>query len=234
MKRAVVTGLICAAAIAIAVLSTSGTSFAARLGIFQRHKDIGVTPKKGKTKYNAKKDEYAVTGGGANVWAKIDAFQYVYKQISGDATLTADVHFLGQGVEPHRKAMLMIRQSLDPDSAYADVALHGVGLTSLQYRPAAGADTQEIQSKVNAPAEIRIERHGNQFTIGAGPKGGQLTASGPVTVDLQDPVYIGLAVCSHNAGVLETAVFENVKLEQNQQKTSRLRLLSMPFPAKGM
>jgi hypothetical protein len=128
----------------------------------------------------------------------------------------------------------MIRQSLDPDSAYADVALHGVGLTSLQYRPAAGADTQEIQSKVNAPEEIRIERHGNQFTIGAGPKGGELMASGPVTVNLQDPVYIGLAVCSHNADVLETAVFANVKLEQEQRTTSRLRLLLMPSSAEGL
>ena len=136
MKRAVVTGLICTAAIAIAVLSTCGKSSHPRLGLFQQHKDIGVTPKKGKTKYNAKKDEYVITGGGANIWAKTDAFQFVYKQISGDVTLTADVHFLGQGVEPHRKAALMIRQSLDPDSAYADVALHGVRLTSLQSRRA--------------------------------------------------------------------------------------------------
>ena len=28
----------------------------------------------------------------------------------------------------------MIRQSLDTDSVYADVALHGSGLTSLQFR----------------------------------------------------------------------------------------------------
>ena len=197
----------------------------------QRHRRDA---KKGKAKYNAKKDEYVVTGGGANIWAKTDAFQYVYKQISGDVTLTADVHFLGQGVEAHRKATLMIRQSLDPDSAYADVALHGAGLTSLQYRPAASEDTREIQSKVNAPEEIRIERHGNQFTIQAGSKSGELTASGPVTVNLQDPVYIGLAVCSHNAGVLETAVFANVKLEQGQPTAGRLRVLRTPFSAEGM
>ena len=233
MRRAAATGLVCAATIAVA-MSTAGTSFAARLGIFQQHKDIGVTPKKGKAKYNAKKDEYVVTGGGANIWAKTDAFQYVYKQISGDVTLTADVHFLGQGVEAHRKATLMIRQSLDPDSAYADVALHGAGLTSLQYRPAASEETQEIQSTVNAPEEIRIERHGNQFTIQAGSKSGELTASGPVTVNLQDPVYIGLAVCSHNAGVLETAVFANVKLEQGQPTAGRLRVLRTPFSAEGM
>ncbi len=76
-----------------------------------------------------------MTGGGANLWLNTDAFQFVYKRISGDVTLTADIHFVGQGVEEHRKATLMIRQSLQPDSAYADAALHGDGLTSLQYRP---------------------------------------------------------------------------------------------------
>jgi hypothetical protein len=32
----------------------------------------------------------------------------------------------------------MIRQSLDADSVYADVALHGSGLTSLQFRDEKG------------------------------------------------------------------------------------------------
>ncbi len=39
----------------------------------------------------------------------------------------------------------MVRQSLDADSPYADIALHGSGLTSLQYRDSKGAHTHEIQ-----------------------------------------------------------------------------------------
>ncbi len=45
----------------------------------------------------------------------------------------------------------MIRQSLDADSAYVDVALHGDGLTSLQFREAKGAATHEVQANVSAP-----------------------------------------------------------------------------------
>ena len=30
---------------------------------------------------------------------------------------------------------------------------------------------------------------------------------------MQDPVYVGLAVCSHDANVLETAVFSNVSVQ---------------------
>ena len=50
------------------------------------------------------------------------------KKVSGDVAITADVNFIGTGAVAHRKAALMIRQSLDADSAYADVAVHGDGL----------------------------------------------------------------------------------------------------------
>jgi TolB protein len=193
---------------------------ASKLGLFQKHTDVGLTPKKGNIKFDAKDDRYVVTGSGANMWLKADAFEYVYKQISGDATLTADVQFVGTGVEQHRKGALMFRQSLEPDSAYADVALHGDGLTSLQYRPTSGADTLEQRSELKAPTRIRIERHGNEFTMAAGKPGDELKPGAPVTVTLQDPVYVGLAVCSHNANVLETVIFSNVKLEQNQKQTT--------------
>ncbi len=185
------------------------------IGIFSDHQDLGITPEKGSAVFDAAQSMYRVTGGGANIWSKVDAFQFAYLKLSGDATLTADVRFEGQGVEQHRKAALMFRQNLEPDSAYVDVALHGDGLTSLQYRPTAGADTLETRSTVKAPQRIRIQRHTDQFTIEAGAPGQDLTASGPVTVHLSDPIYLGFAVCSHNASVLETAVFSNVHLESS-------------------
>src|ERR1019366_1789554 len=46
----------------------------------------------------------------------------------------------------HRKAALMLRQSLDPHSVYVDAARHGDGLTSLQYRDATNADTHEMET----------------------------------------------------------------------------------------
>jgi len=182
------------------------TGASADLSVFEQHGDVGETPKHGDAVFE--KAEYRVTGGGANIWATTDAFHYVWKRVSGDVTMTADVRFIGAGAVAHRKAALMIRQTLDPGAAYADVAVHGDGLTSLQYRPAADAETQEVRSTAIAPGRIRLVRHGNDFTMYAGEQ-----ASGPVTVVLKDPVYIGLAVCSHDANVLETAVFSNVKID---------------------
>jgi TolB protein len=164
--------------------------------------------------YDAGTGEYRVTGGGANIWATVDAFHFAWKRISGDVTVTADVKFIGTGAVDHRKAVLMIRQSLNPDAAYADVSLHGDGLTSLQFRTEAGAETAEQRSTLSMPARIRIERRGNRFTMYAAKQGEELTATGPATVVLQDPVYVGIGVCSHDANVLETAVFSNVRIEK--------------------
>jgi Tol biopolymer transport system component len=192
-------------------------------GVFDDHSDVGATPKKGSVEYNSAANEYRVTGGGANIWAAEDAFQFVWKRIAGDAVITADVQFVGTGAVGHRKAVLMLRQDLTPDSAYADAALHGDGLTSLQFRPEAGVATQEIRSTVNGPVRLRIERRGNQFTIAVGKPGEQLTTAGPVTVVLKDPVYAGIGVCSHDANILETAVFTNVRIGPPQPVQPRLR-----------
>ena len=176
------------------------------IGIFEGHGDVGETPQSGKLEFA--NGEYRVTGGGANIWGTIDAFHYVWKKMPANAVLTADVQFIGTGAIAHRKAALMIRQSLDPDAAYADVALHGDGLTSLQFRPTAGAATQEIRqeakSDLSAPVRLRIERRGDNITMSTGKS---------ATVVLKDPVYVGLAMCSHDANVLETAVFSNVSLQ---------------------
>ena len=184
------------------------------VGIFETNTDVGRTPKSGSAIFDAATAEYRVTGGGKNMWAGVDAFQFVWKKVAGDFTLTADVHFIGKGVEDHRKAALVVRQSLDPNAAYADVALHGDGLTALQFRPVPAAETSEVRSPVNGPVRIRLERHGAQLMMYAGQPGDNLTASGPVTMDFKSDVYVGLGVCSHDAEVLETAIFSNVKLEE--------------------
>ena len=189
--------------------------------LFDGNTDIGDTPKKGAFQYEASSGEYRVTGGGANIWASTDAFQFAWKKVTGDVTVTADVRFIGAGAMAHRKAALMIRQNLEPGSAYADVSLHGDGLTSLQFRPTANAITQEIRSELKGPVRIRIERRGDRFTLYAGNPGEELKPGGPATVALQDPVYIGLAVCSHDANVLETAVFSNVKVEKPAPQTAQ-------------
>jgi TolB protein len=134
-------------------------------------------------------------------------------RVHAHVTLAADIVFEGQGGEPHRKACLLIRQNLDADSAYADAALHGDGLTSLQYRGAKGERTYEIRSGVTGPKRLRIEKRGRYVSMSiAYDDGAMRPAGGSFPLDLTEPFYIGLGVCAHNNERLEKAVFSNVEI----------------------
>ena len=206
---------------AICVMLTIGaggramqTSETNDLGIFSEASSVGQTPPGCKAHFDAPTGEYQITGGGNNMWETGDDFYFVWKKMSGDLSLTADVKFVGTSAAQHRKAVLMVRQSLDRASAYADVAFHGNGLTSLQFRGAAGENTYQIFTQLEQPARVRIVRHGSDFTMYYGKPQGELQASNSVEyIRLKDPVYVGLGVCSHVATTLETAIFSNVKIE---------------------
>jgi TolB protein len=207
-------------AILIAFAAVSG----AQTGSFASSADVGETPVKGSAAFDSASGEYRVTGGGANIWAAADAFHFAWTKVSGDVSITADVRFPTAGAVAHRKAVLMIRQSLEPGAAYADAALHGDGLTSLQFRPAAGAETQEIRWERKAAGRLRLVRRGAQFTMYAGNAGEELQPVGPATAALEGPVYVGLGVCSHQADILETAVFSNVRIEQASRPRYRSKI----------
>lgn len=183
------------------------------LGQFEGHADIGGPGKPGSATYDSGTEAYAVAGGGENMWFKTDALHFVWKCVSGDVSLAADIEWLGTGGNAHRKACLIIRQSLAPDSAYADAALHGDGLTSLQYRDEAGGLTREIQSSLSKPRRLRLERRGDTVFMSVAASGERLQpAGGSFKLKLTDPVYVGLGVCAHDNAAVEKALFTKVEL----------------------
>ncbi len=70
------------------------------------------------------------------------------------------LEFIGKGVDPHRKAGLIVRSSQEADAPYVDAAVHGDGLTSLHYRRTKGAITEQIESAVKAAEVVQFERKG--------------------------------------------------------------------------
>lgn len=206
-----------------AVVLSSGLSFSsarlwaqrpANIEIFEDHSDVGTVLHPGSVNYDAARKTYTITGSGENMWSVADAFQFAWKKMSGDVTLTADISFLTKTGNEHKKAVLMLRQSLDADSVYADVALHASGLTSLQFREEKGAVTHEIQSKMSAPRRLRIARRGEYVYMALGADDDLKPAGGWFRISLQGPFYVGLGVCSHDKDVSEQAVFSNVELNQ--------------------
>lgn len=183
--------------------------------MFENPTDVGAPAHAGSAQYDSARHTYTIGGGGENMWFTNDAFHFVWKKVSGDVTLAADISFLGSGGNAHRKACLLVRQSLEPDSAYADAALHGDGLTSLQYRESKGARTYEIQANVSAPKRLRIEKRGKYVSMSIARDGEVLhPAGGTFRLIFEEPFYVGLGVCAHDDKVLEKAVFSNVELSK--------------------
>lgn len=197
------------------------------LGIFEGHGDVGTVLHQGSVEYDAGKHTYTISGSGENMWLAADAFQFVWKKMAGDVTLSADISFLTKSGNEHKKAVLMLRQSLDADSVYADVALHASGLTSLQFRDEKGAVTREVQSKISAPKRIEIAKRGDYVYMAVATDGTEpQPAGGWLRIPLGGEFYVGLGVCSHDKDVVEQAVFANVGLTQTASTAGQPALYS--------
>lgn len=205
--------LLLAAGMILPPLAVAGQPATHPYGIFEGSTDIGQT-RPGATLYDPGTGSYRVTGGGADLWGSADQFHLTWLKLSGDANLSADIHFATDNRDPTSKAILIFRQSLDPSSPYADAAIHADGHITLQYRETPGAKTGDTVAPQHGSTRLRITRKGNQFTIDAGSEGYMQSASAPVTILLHDPVYVGIGVCAHNADHLETVTFSNVTLDR--------------------
>jgi TolB protein len=181
-------------------------------GIFEGHRDIGKVILPGSAVYNPETQEYFMEGSGKNTWFDRDEFHFLYKKIKGDFILTANVEFIGKGIEPHRKIGWMARNSLDTCSAHVSAVIHGDGLTSLQYRKTESGETEEIRSALVKPTVVQLERKGAVFTMSVALMGEPFVSTELTGVALNDEVFAGLFICSHNSVVSEKAVFRNVRI----------------------
>jgi Tol biopolymer transport system component len=204
--------LLAAMTLITAYMTTPSHAQVKSLGEFTDQADVGKVKLSGSAAYDHEKKEYSISGAGTNMWFDRDEFHLLWKRMSGDFIVQAQADFLGSGVDPHRKLGWIVRASLDSNSAYADVAVHGDGLTSLQYRRATGDSTREVKSSLTAPNVIQLERKGNKYIMSVARFGEPFVTDELADLALGDTVYIGLFVCSHNPEVIESAVFRNVRI----------------------
>jgi len=177
-------------------------------------------------------DEWIVAGDGADIWYNSDAFCYVCMTVLGDSVITARIVSI-EKTHDWAKAGLMIRQTLEPDSKHAFMALTPSGGTTFLHRQFAGQSTNSSSTrpgKITLPCWIRIARQGSTFTgyysadginwvaqpndefVSPDPQG-----RNPATIDMPQTVYIGLAVTSRRDGVQCRAVFDNVIVVDSSQ-----------------
>lgn len=180
---------------------------------FQFATDVGRPALSGSYRYVEKEDCWILKGAGYNIWNNRDEFFFLSHLVHGDCMISSHIVFSGEGMEPHRKAGLMFRGSLEEDAPYADVALHGDGLLSLQYRTEKGGPTREIAAQVKSPAFVQLEKSGQTFILRVSKDQTPLDEVSSVNIPLGESFHVGMFVCAHNPEVLEEARFRNVRID---------------------
>ncbi len=196
----------------IVFLITTTSMGQIKIGVFDNNTDIGNCKNKGSVTYNSDDQTYTLTGSGANMWYAADEFHYLWTTLQDDFILRAEVKFIGEGINAHRKVGWIVKNHLDNNSPHVNATVHGDGLTSLQYRKKVGGNTEEIVSKDKSPNVIQLERRGNTFIMSTAIFGGEFTTVQLDSMTLDNEVYVGIYVCSHDANVIEKAVYRNVRI----------------------
>jgi len=184
------------------------------IGIFKGQSDVGGALVPGSSSYNTSTKNYTITSAGYNIWYTRDEFRYLWKKMSGDVSLAADVTFPDTAGYGDRKAVLIIRQSLDDDSKETMAALHGAGLMHLAWRPEKGESLKEMRVNEKSARRIGIEKHGDAFSIFVSMADKPIHQLGnSVELHIDGPFYVGIGFCSHLPDKVDSAILSNVVLE---------------------
>jgi len=196
------------------------TTFDAPIGVFQGQSDVGSALVPGSAAYDAQTGAYTIRSAGYNIWYTRDEFRYLWKRMSGDVSLAADVTFANPNGYGDRKAVLVIRQSLDDDAKEAMIGEHGTGMIHLAQRPEKGADITDMQYRFGGTLEgvharrIGIEKHGDAIAIFISLEGEPMHQFGPpIHLHFDEPFYVGIGFCSHQPVTTDAAVLSNVLLQ---------------------
>jgi hypothetical protein len=138
-----------------------------RIGIFDQNTDIGNCKIPGSAVYSEEEQTYRINGSGTNMWFGSDEFHYLWTTLQDDFILRAEMSFVGDGVDPHRKMGWIIKNSLDSNSKHVNATVHGDGLTSLQYRMEKGSDTHEMVLPIKSVDVIQLERRDGKYIMSA-------------------------------------------------------------------
>jgi hypothetical protein len=208
----------------------ASTHFATPIGIFEGQSDIGSAVVPGSASYDPATRQYTINSAGYNIWYMRDEFRYLWKKMSGDISLAANIAYPDPNGYGDRKAVLVIRQDLDDDSQQALVALHGEGMIHLAQRPQKGQRVKDMEYRIGGRGRpggqspdslvtvnaqrIGIEKRGDEFALFVSLEGEPMHQFGPpIKLSFKEPFYVGIGFCSHLPAVVDTAVLSNVVLE---------------------
>ena len=185
----------------------------AQQSFFPETKNVGDPKNSGKLSFDNVNQVYEISVSGTNIWAEKDEFFFVARKVSGDFILTAKVDILTKTGDMHRKIGLMIRQTMDTSSPYADIVHHADGLLSLQYRSKQGGTTEELKFKEVGAQYLQLEKKGSKILARIAQTVKELTTANEIELPFEAPFFVGLVACSHNPENTVNGSFSNVRFD---------------------
>lgn len=209
----------------------ASTHYKIPLGIFDGQSDVGTAVVPGSASFDAATGTYTITSAGYNIWYYRDEFRFLWKRMSGDVSLAADIAYPDPNGYGDRKAVLVIRQDLEDDSPEVVVAPHGAGMIQLAQRPTRGARVTDIEFRVGSRGgrpggstpdslvpimakRVGLEKRGDRYALYVSLEGEPMHQFGPpITQPIAAPFYVGIGFCSHLPDTVDTARVSDVVLE---------------------
>ena len=206
--------------ILIFMVTSSGISQPSPVGIFDGSTDIGNCLLKGSSVYNPETKEYTISGSGADIWDRHDAFHFLWKKMKGDFILQFDFSFVGKAKNMGRKVGWMVRNDTTDNSAHINAMVHNHGLTCIQYRQKKGDVTHAIDSKATVLDIVKFERRGNLYILSTAANGQDFISIefNDLTKFINDEAFVGIFICSHEHDTKETAIIQNVTISIPKKK----------------
>ena len=160
---------------------------------------------------------YTMTARSENISGQSDHFHYVYKQLTGPGSIVVKVESV-TNTSSSAKAGVMIRDTLAPDSIHALVFARPDGGVRFRRRTeTAGDSTNSVDNNLAFPHWVKLERDMSGLATASHSADGvtfvpinDTNMGSSDTLQMNAPIYIGLALSSNNPEETCQAVFSEV------------------------
>ena len=175
--------------------------------------DVGTVSTTGSAKYA--NGVFTLSASGQWIFNTADGMHFAYQGLNGDGTIVARV--VSATGSPYPQAGVMVRETLNGNSAHAFVGYEPYPSASMYFyeRASTGASTTYTNATIPAlPYWVKLVRSGSNFSGYISGDGVSWVQVGTTqTINMAQSVYIGLALsANNNNSAVATATFDSVSI----------------------
>ncbi|MCL1126013.1 sialate O-acetylesterase [Shewanella surugensis] len=187
--------------------------------------DIGQANYPGSHSINAEQ-VITIQGSGNDIWNSQDDFYFLYKNITGNATIITKVHSI-ENTHSWAKAAIMFRDTLTDDAVNVALDYSAHEHVAFQWRPIANNRSYYWGKNIGTgPVWLKLQREGDLFSGYYSFDGENWLLTTQKTVSMGSSYYVGLATSPHVTTSNAEAVFSNVDVIQEYNNKVKVYLMA--------